>query len=312
MKKILSLTLIIVLAVSLVACTQVKEEAEDLMPDVMDDGTNSNTDTNNNNNDTGIMTDTPTGSITMGEFLVEDYMPCVSEYSKYSDTCYGFGFKKTDKGKTPSIGSYQKLLEGTNSVYIGNTDLKNIYLTFDEGYENGYTAGILDVLKEKNVPAAFFCTGDYLKRNTELVQRMIDEGHIVGNHTWNHKSMPSVLSDVEFSEELRKIDEFMLSNFKIQTKYFRYPNGEFSEKSLNRVKDMGYKTVFWSLAFKDWEKDVIKGATYSKDEVCNHIHNGAIILLHAVSKDNLEALPSIIDTLNEEGYVFSNLDNLKF
>ena len=160
MKKILSLTLIIVLAVSLVACTQVKEEAEDLMPDVMDDGTNSNTDTNNNNNDTGIMTDTPTGSITMGEFLVEDYMPCVSEYSKYSDTCYGFGFKKTDKGKTPSIGSYQKLLEGTNSVYIGNTDLKNIYLTFDEGYENGYTAGILDVLKEKNVPAAFFCTGD--------------------------------------------------------------------------------------------------------------------------------------------------------
>lgn len=308
MKKAYSLILLVLLIFSLVACSAVQDVGEDIeqgVEDVMPD---------NMTNDTAPETvpDSPTGSITNSEFLVEDYMPCVSEYSQYSDKCYGFGFKKTDKGKIPSVGIYGDMIKDTNSVYVGNTDTKNIYLTFDEGYENGYTGQILDVLKEKNVPAAFFCTGDYLKRNTDLVKRMIDEGHIVGNHTWNHKSMPSVASDIEFKEELKKIDDFMLENFKVQTKYFRYPNGEFSEKTLNMVKDMGYNTVFWSLAYKDWDKDSVKGVDYAVKEVCDHIHNGAIILLHAVSRDNADALSLIIDRLNEEGYVFSNLDNLKF
>lgn len=267
---------------------------------------------NENTSEVEIMPSETTSIIKEKEFTVDDSMPCVSDYSQYDNTLYGFGFKKTDKGKIPSIGIYEKMLKGNNALYVGDTEKKNIYLTFDEGYENGYTGAILDVLKEKHVPAAFFCTGDYLRRNKDLVERMIKEGHIVGNHTWNHASMPKIEDDIKLTEELKKIDDFLYENFKVKTKYFRYPNGEFSEKTLKTIKDSGYRTAFWSLAYKDWEKDVIKGASYAKNEVVNHIHNGAIILLHAVSKDNLDALPQIIDTLNEEGYVFANLDDLNW
>ena len=311
MKKINSLILLFLLVFCISACG------------VTDNGGNTGTQNDMTNDSTGTETPgrmvddaidkiTPTGSPSGEIFTVDDTMPCVSDYSQYSDKLCGFGFKKSNKGIVPSIGTYQNYLSGNNAVYVGNTDTKTIYLTFDEGYENGYTNKILDILKEKNVPAAFFCTGDYIRRNEDIVKRMIDEGHIVGNHTWNHKSMPSVKNDVEFKEELTKFDDYMLEKFKIKTNYFRYPNGEFSEKTLKMVDDMGYKTVFWSLAYKDWEKDVVKGTDYAVNEVVNHIHNGAILLLHAVSRDNADALPVIIDRLNEEGYVFANLDNLKF
>ena len=309
MKKIHSLILLFLLIFSLVACSMPKDDGTtDKNDNMVEEGIDNARDAV----DDAIDRVTPTGMQSEEQFTVDDTMPCVSEYSQYSDKLCGFGFKKSNKGVIPSIGIYEDYLKGNDALYVGNTDTKTIYLTFDEGYENGYTGKILDTLKEKNVPAAFFCTGDYIKRNKELVKRMIDEGHIVGNHTWNHKTMPSVASDTEFKEELTKFDDYMLENFKIRTGYFRYPNGEFSEKTLKIVKDMGYKTVFWSLAYKDWEKDVVKGADYAVKEVVDHIHNGAIILLHAVSSDNAEALPLIIERLNEEGYTFANLDNLKF
>ena len=307
MKKFNSLILLFLLVFCISACGMMSDNGGNT-------GTNDNMNTENPERmvEDAIDKVTPTGSQSGEFFTVEDVMPCVSDYSGYSTKLCGFGFKKANKGVVPSIGAYENYLKGTNSKYVGNTDTKTIYLTFDEGYENGYTNDILDILKEKSVPAAFFCTGDYIRRNEEIVKRMIDEGHIVGNHTWNHKSMPKVTSDIEFKEELTKFDDYMLEKYKIRTNYFRYPNGEFSEKSLKMIDDMGYKTVFWSLAYKDWEKDAVKGTDYAVKEVTDHIHNGAIILLHAVSKDNKDALPLIIDRLNEEGYVFSNLDNLKF
>lgn len=307
MKKFNSLILLFLLVFCMSACSMAKDNTN------TDNGTvEDNMQTPGEVVDDTIDKVTPTGSLSEETFTVDDVMPCVSDYSQYSEKLCGFGFKKANKGIVPSIGIYEKYLEGNDALYVGNTDTKTIYLTFDEGYENGYTPQILDTLKEKNVPAAFFCTGDFIKKNDDLIKRMLSEGHIVGNHTWNHKTMPEVNDDGEFKEELTKLDDYMLENYKVKTKYFRYPNGEFSEKTLKMVKDMGYKTVFWSLAYKDWEKDVVKGTDYAVKEVVNHIHNGAIILLHAVSKDNADALPLIIDRLNEEGYVFGNLDNLKF
>jgi len=301
MKKIISLILLFLLIFSMAACSMPKNNTDTGTPDTPGEMV-----------DDAIDKVTPTGLQSENHFTVDDVMPCVSDYSQYSQKLCGFGFKKANKGVVPSIGVYEDILNGNNAVYVGNTDTKTIYLTFDEGYENGYTNQILDTLKEKNVPAAFFCTGDFVKRNDDIIKRMLTEGHIVGNHTWNHKTMPDIQSDSEFKEELTKFDDYMMENYKVRTTYFRYPNGEFSEKTLNMVKDMGYKTVFWSLAYKDWEKDVVKGTDHAVKEVVDHIHNGAIILLHAVSRDNAEALPIIIDRLNEEGYTFANLDNLKF
>ena len=257
-------------------------------------------------------TDAPTGSFGKEEYLtVDDPMPSASDYSAFSDEVFGFGYKKEKKGIIPSIGIYSNYFDGMNVFYNGDGGSSKIYLTFDEGYENGYTPKILDILKEKNVPAAFFITGDYLKRNGELVKRMKDEGHIIGNHTWNHPSMPKISDEESFRKELTNIDDLLYENLKIKTRYFRYPNGEFSEKSLAMIKDMGYTTVFWSVAYKDWERDVSRGAEHAYNSVISQIHNGAIILLHAVSKDNCEALPLMIDELRREKYEFVSLDELK-
>ncbi len=224
----------------------------------------------------------------------------------------GFGFAKSPKGQVPDIGSYAKLIDHAKALYVGDTSEKKIYLTFDEGYENGFSAQILDTLKEKNCPAAFFVTGDYLKREPELIDRMITEGHIVGNHTWNHPTLPKVEDETKFKEELTKLDDYLAEKHGIKTTYFRFPNGEFSQRSLKMVEDMGYKTVFWSVAYKDWERDVSRGADYAYENVINHIHDGAILLLHAVSRDNADALGRIIDDLRKEGYEFCSLDELNF
>lgn len=232
-----------------------------------------------------------------------------ADYSGLSAESYGFGYNKNfKKGEVPSIGFYADLFKGNSAYYTGDTSEKKIYLTFDEGYENGYTEQILDVLKEKKVPAAFFCTGDYLKCNAEIINRMIKEGHIIGNHTWNHPRMPEVSDYEQFKNELTEFDSYLYENFKVKSNYFRYPEGEFSEKTLAMINDLGYHTFFWSLAYKDWERDVTKGTDYAVAQVTDQIHNGAIILLHAVSPDNANALPVIIDTLRKEGYEFASLD----
>lgn len=195
-------------------------------------------------------------------------------------------------------------------VYLGDTKKKDIYLTFDNGYENGYTGKILDVLKEKKVPATFFVTGHYIKTQKDLLLRMKDEGHIIGNHSWSHPDFTAV-NDEKLREELTSVtEEIKKVTGQKEVKYVRPPRGVFSERTLALTKEMGYYNVFWSLAFLDWKVDEQRGWQYAHNNVMTMIHPGSILLLHAISKDNAEALAKIIDDLREKGYHFKSLDDL--
>lgn len=243
-----------------------------------------------------------------GEIFFEHSTP--ADYQELDNTKIGWGFKK-EKGIAPSVPqSITHNFEKYNAFYLGNTSEKNLYLTFDEGYENGYTAAILDVLKKTETPAAFFVTGDYIKTEPELVKRMCDEGHIVGNHTKNHPSMPDK-TDSECINEINSLNDMYKDLTGKEMKYIRPPMGEFSERTLSVSNDLGYKTVFWSFAYVDWKKDEIKGSDYAYNSVMPYLHDGAVILLHAVSKDNAEALERIITSAKEQGYSFKSLDEIE-
>ncbi|MCM3762460.1 delta-lactam-biosynthetic de-N-acetylase [Alkalihalobacillus oceani] len=229
----------------------------------------------------------------------------------YSNKTYNWSYKpEKDNKPVTTEPVFEKLLEDTNGVFIGDTTKKELYLTFDNGYENGYTEKVLDVLQEKQVPATFFVTGHYLETAPELVQRMVAEGHIVGNHSWHHPSLPSV-GDGRLIDELQKVKEAFaeLTGVK-EMNYLRPPRGEFSERTLALSEKIGYTNVFWSMAYKDWEVDKQKGGQYAYDQIMKRIHPGAIMLIHSVSSDNAEALPSVIDEARELGYEFKSLDDL--
>lgn len=228
-----------------------------------------------------------------------------------SNEAIHWGFKKSQDHKPPFAGEkYEKILKNHGSFYLGNTDKKEIYLTFDNGYENGYTDDILDTLKEKKVPATFFVTGHYLKKQPELIKRMANEGHIVGNHSWHHPDLTKV-SDTRFKKEIKMVeDEFTRITGKKGMSFIRPPRGIFSERTLALSEELGYKNVFWSLAFVDWKTDQQKGWKYAYNNIMKQIHPGAIILLHTVSKDNAEALPKVIDDLRKKGYTFKSLNDL--
>jgi peptidoglycan-N-acetylmuramic acid deacetylase len=235
----------------------------------------------------------------------------IAEAKNLSNKTIHWGFTKSKNHSPPYAGKeYEDLLQQHDSFYIGNTNKKNVYLTFDNGYENGHTSSILDVLKEKEVPAAFFVTGHYLKDQPELVKRMVTEGHIVGNHSWHHPDLTKV-SDERLEQELQKVkSEFTNITGVQEMRYLRAPRGIFSERTLSLSKELGYTNVFWSLAFIDWKLDNQKGWKYSYDNIMKQIHPGAIILLHSISKDNVEALPKVIDDLQKEGYQFKSMDEL--
>ncbi|WEG12287.1 delta-lactam-biosynthetic de-N-acetylase [Pullulanibacillus sp. KACC 23026] len=204
---------------------------------------------------------------------------------------------------------YTDLLDKYGGVWIGDTSKKIVYLTFDNGYEKGYTAEILDVLKEKHVPAAFFITGHYIESAPDLVKRMVNEGHIVGNHSWGHPDL-SKISDEDYKEELTKLaDAYTKLTGRHDMIYLRPPQGTFSERSLKLGEEMGYTSVFWSFAYVDWI-DHKKGADYAYKSIMRRIHPGAIILLHTVSKDNADVMPRLIDDLRKQGYEFGSLDDL--
>lgn len=223
---------------------------------------------------------------------------------------YGWGFKKNKDHQCPNIGIYASEIEGTSSYYVGNTNEKTIYLTFDAGYDNGVLPGILDVLKSKNLQCTFFVTGDFIKRESELLLRMVNEGHIIGNHTWSHKHI-TTLSFEALEAEIKKVeDAYTNLTQKEMIKFFRPPAGEFNRESLLNVQKLGYSTIFWSLAYQDWEANKQRGGEYAYKSVMDYLHNGAIILMHTVSKDNLDALPRIIDDIRYQGYTIENLDNL--
>ena len=197
----------------------------------------------------------------------------------------------------------QKRFSNMDAQWLLN-DEKKICLTFDEGYENGYTPQILDTLKEKGVKAIFFVTYDFASQNPELVKRMIDEGHIVGNHSYRHYTMDEVSDDVA-KEEVSYLHKYVKDKFGYTMSYFRFPKGEFSERSLQIVKDLGYKSVFWSFAYADWDPDNQTEENQAFTHICESTHPGAIFLLHAVSKTNADILGKVIDDVKKQGYTFS-------
>lgn len=231
------------------------------------------------------------------------------DYKEIPHNSYGWGFVRK-KGSPPQITlEEQQRLSEYGGYYLGKTSEKNIYLTFDEGYENGYTSAILDVLAKHNVKAAFFVTMPYLEGQQALVGRMIDEGHIVGNHTVHHPNLSECNID-EIKQELDILNAKSVELYGYEMKYMRPPEGAYSERVLAIARDMGYKTIFWSHAYKDWDVNIQKGREYAINQVVPYLHDGEILLLHAVSKDNADALEEIILKAQESGFVFKSLDEL--
>ncbi|WP_156157999.1 delta-lactam-biosynthetic de-N-acetylase [Gordoniibacillus kamchatkensis] len=229
----------------------------------------------------------------------------------YGTKAQHFGFRKSTGGKLPSLGAeFQSLLKKHGAIFLGDTTKKELYLTFDNGYENGYTVRILDVLKEKKVPACFFVTGHYVQSQPELLKRMVQEGHLIGNHSWGHPDM-SAMPPESIRSELDKLKtEVAAVTGQLQMAYMRPPQGIFSDRMLAVAKDLGYTNVFWSIAYVDWETKRQKGWKHAYDKVVGQLHPGAVILLHAVSSDNAEAMAAIIDEARRQGYEFKSLDAL--
>lgn len=230
-----------------------------------------------------------------------------------ADVPFNFGFKKSVNGKLASIDEegFKDILVKNGAIFLGDASRKELFLTFDNGYENGYTPPILDVLKAKKVPATFFVTGHYVKDQPELVKRIAKEGHLIGNHSWNHPDMTKI-SDAKIKEELESVHKAVseLTGNPVMN-YLRPPRGVFSDRSLRVSKELGYTNVFWSIAYKDWDTKVQRGSDYAFKSVVSQFHPGAILLLHSVSKDNAESLGAIIDEARKQGYEFKSLDYLQ-
>ncbi len=239
--------------------------------------------------------------------FVFTYMLPVSAVSNES---YGYGFKKSGGESPPDVGFYGPLIEENGGYYMGDPNEKKIYLTFDNGYEEGYTEMILDVLKEKQVPATFFLTGHYVDSEPDLTKRMVEDGHIIGNHSDRHLDYTKS-SDEEVKEDLKKLDEKVKQiTSQNHVQFFRPAKGIFSERTLDLTNQLGYTNVFWTVALVDWNAGEKKGWEQAYRSVIDQIHPGAIVLLHAVSEDNAEALSHMIDDLRKRGYEFASLDEL--
>lgn len=223
----------------------------------------------------------------------------------------GWGIKRNDNHEQPDLGKTNKeILEKNGGLAIGNNTDKFVYLTFDEGYEAGYTSQILTTLKENNVKATFFITAHYLNTQPELVKQMIDEGHIVGNHTVNHKSMPS-LTEEQITSEVMDLHKAIYEKFQYEMKYIRPPMGEYSEKTLAVTNSLGYKTVMWSFAYQDWNEKEQPNKQDAIKKIIDNVHNGEIMLLHGNSKTNTDILGDIINEIKNMGYEFKSLDEFK-
>lgn len=217
---------------------------------------------------------------------------------------YGQGLAVNAENRPTGALSMQDTYGKYAVRFIMDSGDNNIFLTFDEGYENGYTPLILDTLLEKGVRAVFFVTYDYARSQPDLIRRMIDEGHVVGNHSVNHYSMPT-LEYEECISEIVELHNYVLENFDYEMYLFRPPMGEFSEKSLAITESLGYTTVLWSFAYPDWDPANQPQHEAALERICDAAHDGAVYLLHAVSKTNTEILGQVIDSFIEKGYTLN-------
>ncbi|MBQ8176829.1 MAG: polysaccharide deacetylase family protein [Oscillospiraceae bacterium] len=220
-------------------------------------------------------------------------------------TSHGYGQgTEVDADNRPTGAEMFNNEMGQYGCYAMLENNGEIYLTFDQGYENGYTEPILDTLKEKNVKAVFFLTGDYAERNEKLVRRMLDEGHIIGNHGMKHASLPT-LTDEQVKTEIMSLHDFVKEKYNYEMTLFRPPCGEYSEQSMAVCNELGYKTLLWSFAYPDWDVNNQPDPTAAYDKVTKAAHGGEIMLLHSVSSTNAEILGKVIDSLKEQGYTLT-------
>lgn len=241
--------------------------------------------------------------------VVNHLLPKSVAASTSANTNWGLSFPKD--GGTPTGNATADYLKKYNSYYVGDTGQKTIYLTFDAGYENGYTPTILDALKKHNAKATFFVVGNYIETSPDLIKRMAEEGHIVGNHTYHHYDM-SKISDMEtFKKEIASLEElYQQTTGQPMQKFYRPPQGKYSESNLKQAQELGYQTVFWSLAYVDWYQDKQPSHEEAFNKLLPRIHPGAIVLLHSTSQTNAEILDELLTKWEADGYSFGALSDL--
>lgn len=215
---------------------------------------------------------------------------------------WGPGTFKDELGRSTACIDLQEKYGSYNAYFITPAESNTVTLSFDQGYENGYTAPILDALKEKDVQAIFFLTGHYVRTQPELIQRMIDEGHILGSHSDAHAVYCKDISIEESFEDAKWMQDHLRENYGYEMRLFRFPEGEFSEQSLELMRQLGYKSVFWSFAYADWNVNEQPEPTAALEKITSFLHPGEIMLLHSVSSTNAEILPQVIDAIRDAGF----------
>lgn len=222
-----------------------------------------------------------------------------------------WGLSFPTEGEQPVGSASPEQLAAYDAVFLGDTEAPVIYLTFDAGYENGCTPGILDTLQKHKVQAAFFVIGNYIEQNPALVKRMVEEGHIVGNHTYHHYDMSKISDEAVFAEELSSLAQLYEQTVgEPMKKYYRPPQGIYSEENLKMAQKLGYQTVFWSLAYVDWYTDDQPTSEQAFAKLIPRIHNGAIVLLHSTSTTNEAILDELLTKWEQLGYRFGSLEEL--
>lgn len=222
-----------------------------------------------------------------------------------------WGLSFQEEGQTPVGNADFEELAEYDAYYADDTEEKVLYLTFDAGYENGNTEPILDALKKHGVSATFFVVGTYIESEPDLIRRMVEEGHTVGNHTWHHPDMSQIATKDSFRQELEAVeDAYRETTGQEMTKYYRPPQGKYSETNLQMAQELGYKTFFWSLAYVDWYQDDQPTREEAFDKLLGRIHPGAIVLLHSTSSTNAEIMDELLTKWEEMGYTIRPLRDL--
>ena len=237
-------------------------------------------------------------------------LPTLFQQSRAIETgSWGLSFRT--EGKAPVGNASAEALRRYDAVYLGNEAEQKIYLTFDAGYENGCTEPILEALAKHGVKAAFFVVGNYIEQNPDLVRRMLREGHIVGNHTYHHYDMSKLSDEAAFNQELTSLETlYRETTGEDLPRYYRPPQGIYSEKNLEMAQKLGYRTVFWSLAYVDWYQDNQPTDEQAFSKLLPRIHPGAVVLLHSTSQTNARILDTLLSKWEEMGYSFGTLDEL--
>ncbi len=224
---------------------------------------------------------------------------------------WGLGKSRNASNQPTDAVNAQNQYSDLGGVFLYPSESNTIYLTFDLGYENGYTETIIDILNQNNIKGTFFITGDYLEREPNIVQKIIDDGHVLANHTDQHLTLPEI-SIQDATDDVMNLHDMVLEQFNYEMTLFRFPKGEFSEQTLSLLQNLGYKSVFWSFAYLDWETDNQPDPQQSLQKLISSAHGGGIYLLHTVSSTNAEILDDFIKQIKLQGFVFDEIDNINY